>query len=85
MGDINQAIPRQAAPRDKYAELNAALASFEIWTRGTVRGLAKFPVCHIMGSAHFDLNAVVGHSRELHGKNVSDHDGLSVELRCKAG
>lgn len=80
IGDVNQSIPRQSAPVEKFAELNATLAGYEVWTRGVVPGLEKLPVCHIMGLAQFDLKAVLGYSRDVQGRPVSDHDGLLVAV-----
>lgn len=79
-GDVNQSIPRRTAPLDKFAQLRATVENFEVWTKGLVPGLAKLPVCHVMGSEHFALKRVVGCPREVQGRSVSDHDGLLVDL-----
>lgn len=81
VGDVNQSIPRQKAPSHTYTELKATFAGYDIWTEGTIHELEKLPLCHIMGSSQLGLNAVLGFSRKVQGKMVSDHDGLLVELR----
>lgn len=80
LGDFNQCLPRGRAPLKAYEELVHALEGLSIWTRGKIDALDRLPVCHIGGSAHFSVANVRGLPRMFHGKEISDHDGLAVEL-----
>ncbi|WP_146149225.1 endonuclease/exonuclease/phosphatase family protein [Nitratireductor sp. StC3] len=80
LGDFNQRIPRHRAPIYAYEELTSALGSFTIWTTGEVRELDRQPLCHIGSSKHLSAVGVKGLSRRSNGTELSDHDGLVVEL-----
>ncbi|WP_292403339.1 hypothetical protein [Mesorhizobium sp.] len=80
IGDINQCIPRRAAPARVYDELQPILGNLAVWTQGDIAGLDRLPVCHIMGTADLVLKGVHGYSRKVNGRDVSDHDGLMVDV-----
>jgi endonuclease/exonuclease/phosphatase family metal-dependent hydrolase len=80
VGDFNQRIPPAREQRELSEMLHSALSGFRIWTATAIRDLASQPVCHIGGSAHFDLVQVSGISRVIDGATVSDHDGIVAEV-----
>jgi hypothetical protein len=84
VGDINQCIPRRGAPAAVYDELRRTLGDLEVWTQGNVVGLDRLPVCHIMGSDHWVIKDVLGYRRTVDGRDVSDHDGLAVEVALRS-
>lgn len=81
IGDINQRIPHRHAPKTVFAELQAALEGFQVWTEGSIPGLHSAPVCHIAGSSHLRCEVTGGLPRDPGaGRALSDHDGIQMDL-----
>lgn len=80
IGDFNQTVPRSGAPPHVHESLRTALAGYRIWTEGREAGATTKPVCHAAGSDHFEPDRVTWISRWTEGVELSDHDGVIVDL-----
>lgn len=80
LGDFNQALPRRHQPAELEAQLEDCLSGFTVLTRGT-SSVGRSAIDHIAVSKSLQGEVDQIFSREQKGLRLSDHFGLSANVR----
>ena len=82
MGDFNQRIPRKYTPIDVHNKLISVFKDYyQVRTSGIIKGIGKLSIDHIATSRGLQLKALEGISNYVNRIRLSDHFGISCELK----
>ena len=81
LGDFNQRIPRQWAPKDVYEALMRTFEGFEIATKGNLEGAPRLAIDHIVHTPDIVSKGIsIWPDRSEDGKYLSDHFGVWADF-----
>lgn len=79
-GDFNQRVPRRREPARVAAAMTQALTGMHLVTSGCVPGVDRQLIDHVAVCGGLSVRAVHGISRVAGDIELSDHDGVAVDL-----